>query len=100
MVVRETFMALASGLITAVDDQEQAAASLSNATPASIATGSNPMDGSTTETGPSSCLEQPTGLCPGAAIRSGACDRPSSVDCRPPPIVWRTEPMRRFQPFA
>jgi hypothetical protein len=32
--VRETFMALASGLVTAVDDQEQAAASLSNATPA------------------------------------------------------------------
>ncbi len=27
-------MALASGLVTAVDDQEQAAASLSNATPA------------------------------------------------------------------
>src|SRR5580692_6756922 len=32
--VRETFMALASGLVTAVDDQEQAAAGLSNATPA------------------------------------------------------------------
>jgi hypothetical protein len=32
--VRETLMALASGLVTAVDDQEQAAAGLSNATPA------------------------------------------------------------------
>jgi len=32
--VRETFMALASGLVTAVNDQEQAAAGLSNATPA------------------------------------------------------------------
>ena len=31
--VRETFMALASGLVTAVDDQEQVAAYLSNATP-------------------------------------------------------------------
>ena len=53
MVVRETFIALASGLVTATDDQEQAAAS-----------GNNPMDGSTTETGPSSWLEQPAGFAP------------------------------------
>jgi len=56
-------MALASGLVTAVDDQEQAAASLSNAMPALLpAIGSYPMDGSATETGPSSWLEQSAGF--------------------------------------
>jgi hypothetical protein len=77
-------MALASGLVTAVDDQEQAAASLSNAARRrcylrlSIAIGSNPMDGSATETGPSSWLEQPAGFAPTADLHEGGRDRPSS----------------------
>jgi hypothetical protein len=69
-------MALASGFVTAVDDQEQAAASLSNATPALLPTiGSYPMDGSATETGPSSWLEQPTGFAPFCEIRHHAVQR-------------------------